>query len=180
MGLATVYGIIKHHNGMIKVTSTLGEGTAFDLYFPVTDQNQTVEIKPEDTTLPRGTERILLVDDDKLLVELGEEILTAAGYQVITVTSSTKAMEIFATNPDHFDLIITDQTMPELNGKDMIRNIKKIRSNVPTILCTGHSNKIDEKVATELGINAFLMKPVQLSKLLQVVRMVLDEVLEIK
>ena len=176
MGLSTVQGIIKTHNGMIKVTSTLGDGTIFDLYFPVVEQSQAVEKELEDTSLPEGTERILLVDDDENLAKLGEEVLTEAGYQVTTLTSSTKAMKVFTTNHDHFDLVITDQTMPELSGKDLIQSIKKIRSATPTILCTGHSNMVDVETAAALGIDAFLTKPVQIPELLQTVRRVLDAV----
>lgn len=175
MGLATVQGIVARHDGLIKVTSLSGQGTTFDLYFPLLEETYKEEASTvQEEALPRGTERILFVDDDEMLANLGETLLSEMGYQVTTMTDSTEALELFAANADRIDLVITDQTMPNLTGKDLIQEIKQIRPDIPTILCTGYSSKINEEEAKELGINAFLMKPVGLSELQGIVRQLLD------
>lgn len=174
MGLATVQGIVVQHGGLIKVDSAPGQGTEFDLYFPIVDAKRT-EPALVNTEFFRGTEQILFVDDDEMLASLGGELLTEIGYQVSVMTDSTEALKTFTTNADHFDLVITDQTMPDLCGKDLILELKKVKPDIPTILCTGFSSKIDDVHAAELGINAFLMKPLNLSKLSQTVRRVLGE-----
>jgi PAS domain S-box-containing protein len=176
MGLSTVQGIVAQHGGFIKVNSVLGQGTIFDIYFQIIEQTHTGEPAAEDTILPRGTEHILFVDDDKMLASLGEKLLTEMGYQVSTMTDSTEALKMFAENADHFDLVITDQTMPNLTGKDLIEEIKKVKADILTILCTGYSSKIDKDHAKEQGINAFMMKPLDLLQLAQTVRKVLDGV----
>lgn len=102
-------------------------------------------------------------------------MLTAMGYQVTLMTESQEALKLFAANPKHFDLIFTDQTMPELTGKELIQKVKEIQPDIPTIICTGYSSMIDEEEAKKLGANAFLMKPLDLPVLLQTIRQVLDE-----
>ncbi len=174
MGLSTVYKIVEQYNGLIKVSSDLGAGTTFELYFPLVEQSQAEETITVKSDLPRGTEKILFVDDDEMLAQVGELILSEMGYRVVTMTESTEALKLFTANSDHFDLVITDQTMPGLSGKDLIQELLKIRPDLPTILCTGFSNKIDEDEAKELGISAFCMKPLDLPELLQTVRVVLD------
>ena len=175
MGLATVQGIVDQHGGWIKVKSILGEGTTFDLYFPVIESPQAVKSIPINPALPKGTEKILFVDDDQMLAELGGNMLTEMGYRVVVMTESSEALKLFTANPDHFDLLITDQTMPGLTGKDLIQKLLKIRPDLPTILCTGYSSKVNEDEAKELGARAFCMKPLDLPELLQTIRRVLDE-----
>nr|MDA3903200.1 ATP-binding protein [Desulfuromusa sp.] len=176
MGLSTVQGMMKDIGGQIKASSTLGQGTIFNLYFPMLEATQTEESTPENTTLPRGTERILFVDDDEMLASLGEKLLTEMGYQVVVMNESTEALKMFTVNFEHFNLVITDQTMPQLCGKDLIAELKKVKPDIPTILCTGYSSKINKEDAKELGISAFMMKPLDLPKLAQTVRRVLDGV----
>jgi len=174
MGLATVEGIVVQHGGLIKVNSIPKQGTVFDLYFPLVD-GEITEPAPTNTELPRGTEQILFIDDDEMLASLGGQLLTQIGYQVSVMTDSIEALKLFTANADSIDLVITDQTMPDLCGKDLIQELKKVRHDIPTILCTGFSSKIDEDTAKELDINAFMMKPLDLPKLSQIVRRVLDE-----
>jgi len=176
MGLSTVQGIVAQHGGIIKVNSVPNQGTTFNLYFPIIKQTHIDQPTAENMTLPRGTERILFVDDDEMLASLGEKLLTSMGYQVSVMTESTEALKMFAANAEHFALVITDQTMPQLCGKDLIQELKKIRPDIPTILCTGFSSKVNEDNAEELGISAFMMKPLDLIKLAQTVRRVLDGV----
>lgn len=101
--------------------------------------------------------------------------MSGIGYQVSMMTDSTEALKLFTANADRFDVVITDQTMPGLTGKDLIAEIKKVRPDISTILCTGYSSKVDEEKAAELGISAFLMKPLDLPTLSQTIRWVLDE-----
>ncbi len=174
MGLATVQGIVAQHDGVIKVNSIPDQGTVFSIYFPVT--NKTVsKTEPSQKLLPEGTEKILFVDDDEMLASIGEMLLSEKGYRVTAMTESREALKLFAANPDHFDLMITDQTMPDVTGQELIQKLKKIKPDVRTILCTGYSSKINKEEAEKQGINAFCMKPLDLPELLQTVRRVLDE-----
>lgn len=174
MGLSTVYGIVEQHNGMIKVRSSVGQGTTFEIYFPVIEFQQ-LESSSVIHDLPRGDEKILFLDDDEMLANVWSQMLTEHGYKVSTMTNSIEAVKLFAANPDYFDLVITDQTMPELSGQDFIRELLSIRPKLLTILCTGYSSKIDEDKAKKQGIKAFCMKPLDLAELLETIRRVLDE-----
>ncbi|MEA3363619.1 MAG: PAS domain S-box protein, partial [Thermodesulfobacteriota bacterium] len=174
MGLAVVHGIIESHGGFSHVSSFPGHGTTFELYFPSTDQPTPEEISAIQT-IPKGHEQILFVDDEEMLAEIGSRMLSEHGYNVATSTNSQKALELFKENPDQFDLVITDQTMPDLSGKDLLKELLDTRPNLATILCTGYSTQINEGDIEELGIKAFCMKPLDLPELLETVRRVLDE-----
>ncbi len=173
VGLSTVQGIVDQHGGLIKVKSTLGEGTSFELYFPIIERRKKGRALVVQE-LPRGTEKILFLDDDEMLANVWSKILSEYGYRVSIITSSTEALKLFTANPEYFDLVITDQTMPELSGKELIKELLNVRPDLPTILCTGYSTKINEDDTKKLGIKAFCMKPLDLPKLLQTVRKVLD------
>ena len=173
MGLATVQGVLKVLGGMIKVDSVLGQGTTFELYFPTVSE-PVIEALPNNLDLPRGAEKILFIDDDEMLVQLGEMMLSEVGYRVVTMTESTEALKLFTANSDYFDLVITDQTMPNLSGIDLIQELLKIRPDLPIILCTGFSTKVDKDEAKKLGVKAFGMKPLDMPNFLQEVRRVLD------
>ncbi|NOY13981.1 MAG: response regulator [Deltaproteobacteria bacterium] len=175
LGLSTVQGIVDQHGGFIKVASTLGQGSTFSLFFPLVEV-PVEKVAPPVRQLPKGDERILFVDDEEMLAGLGEEQLTAAGYQVTAVTDSLEALRLFKAQPEAFDLVITDQTMPELCGKDFIRELLKIRPDLPTILLTGYSSKVTEDEVKQLGIKAFCLKPMDLSEMVKIVRRVLDKV----
>jgi CheY-like chemotaxis protein len=123
--------------------------------------------------LPAGTEKILFIDDEQVLVELGTEILMRLGYGVTSVTDSVHALEIFRSRPVEFDLVITDYTMPKLTGADLCEEFHQIRPNIPIIVCTGFSEKITETTASDLGVE-LIMKPFGLKQLAGLVRMVLD------
>ncbi len=118
----------------------------------------------------------MFVDDEEMLASLGSQLLKDFGYQVTSMTDSTEALELFAQDPHQFDLIITDQTMPFLSGKELIKQILAIRADIPTILSTGYSNSISEEEANNIGISAFCLKPMNLTETVQTVRNVLDEV----
>lgn len=175
MGLSTVQGIVDQHGGFIKVESSPGRGASFFVYFPrlQDSENKSKTSKVTSPLLP-GSERILFVDDDEILIELGKEMLAELGYRVTTAATGRLALEQFTAEPSNYDLVITDQTMPELTGKELIRELKKIRSDLPTILTTGYSSKISEEEAAAMGIDAFCLKPLDLPELAQTIRRVLD------
>lgn len=174
MGLAVVHGIMQGCGGMARVHSEVGRGTTFFVYFPVTELP--VEcLEDQETDWPRGSERVLLVDDEPAIVSMGEQWLSRLGYQVTAVGSSVEALERFRRNPQAFDLVITDQTMPLLPGSELTREILKLRPEMPVILCTGYSSMVNEEVAEAIGIRKYMLKPLRGKELALAVRQVLDE-----
>ena len=173
MGLAIVHGIVEECGGAIRVETAPGQGTTFRVYFPVVAV-QRAEVLQEPVNIPKGCERILFVDDETVLVDLGESMLQWLGYQVTVEQSSLRALNLFARNPYLFDLVITDQTMPDLTGRDLARKILEIRPEMPIILCTGYSDQIDEVSAKNLGIREYLLKPLNVGKIARMIRTVLD------
>jgi CheY-like chemotaxis protein len=174
MGLAIVLGIVLGHGGMITVDSEPGEDTTFNMFFPIvkTEKIQRTEVPGE---LSQGNERILFVDDEKMVAEMGCTMLERQGYKVTGKTSSIDALKTFKSDPEAFDLVITDQTMPNMSGAELAVELLKIRPGIPIILCTGYSKKISEKEAKELGIREFLLKPFDRRQLAKSVRKVLDK-----
>lgn len=172
LGLAVVQGIVKSHNGAVTVESEVGKGTTFHVYLPVIMRKLTAE-EEISTPLPMGHESILFVDDEQPLVEIGKQMLQRLGYTVATRTSSVEALELFKANPDRFDLIITDIVMPNMTGEKLAEKMMDIRSDIPVILCTGYSEKITRKHASDMGIQSFLMKPLVMRDLATTVRQAL-------
>ena len=173
MGLAVVHGIVRAHNGGIQVYSEPGRGSTFEVYLPRILKEAGDFQTPSDP-LPKGSERILFIDDEEALVELLLRMLSHLGYKVTAMTNSTEALDLFRSQPGHFDLVITDLTMPELTGDRLTQEIIRLRSDVPIILCTGFSEKISVERAKEIGVAAFLMKPIVLRDLANTIRQVLD------
>ncbi len=175
MGLAVVHGIVKAHDGTLTVDSIPGKGSKFTLYFPrAREKDET----PADISLPelrRGVEHILVVDDEESLVEIIRLRLEDLGYTVTAMTDSTVALEKFKEFPDRFDLVVTDQTMPKMTGKQLVKKMFSLRPDLPVILCSGYSRQIDETKAAELGIRAFMMKPVDMDDLARMIQTLLDE-----
>lgn len=174
MGLAVVHGIITAHGGSISAESAQGNGTKIEVYLP-TITEQLWKGTSNQEPLPYGKESILFVDDEEALVRLGQELLTHLGYTVEVRTSSINALELFQADPNRFDLVITDQTMPNLTGEALTRELLRIRPGLPIILCTGFSHTLSAEKAKTLGIRAYLMKPLAIRDLAPIVRHVLDE-----
>ena len=173
LGLAVVYGIVREHGGDIRVKSEIGKGAQFDVYFPIMEkETQLQEITPP-PTYESGTEKILLVDDEEAIVRLEKEILSRLGYRVEERYSSTDALQAFKADPNSFDLVITDMTMPNMTGDQFAEKLISIRPDIPVIICTGFSERMNKEKAKEMGIRGFLLKPVVKSEMARLIRDVL-------
>jgi len=172
--LSVVYGIIRDYGGAITLESVSGAGSIFHVYLPAVSQ----EFKKKDKViedLPTGNERILFVDDEGILANMGKELLEHLGYAVIAVTSSINALDTFRTHADSIDLVITDMTMPGMMGTDLAKEIWRLCPETPIILCTGYNDLIDEEKAEQAGFKRFMMKPLRQRELAKEVRAVLDQ-----
>ncbi len=175
LGLAAVYGIVKAHGGDIRVESAVGQGTTFRVYLPLMSKEaEPASSKVVEIARP-GTERILLVDDERPVVQIEEQMLKRLGYQVTSRQSSLDALKTFQDDIDSFDLVVTDMTMPEMTGDKLARKLMEIRPDIPVIICTGFSERIDEEKAEAMGVKGFLMKPIVKADLAEMVRTVLDK-----
>ena len=174
MGLSTVHGIVKAYNGEIVVRSQLGKGSSFTIYLPATKRRSEAD-KYVAKELPGGRESVLVVDDEAPIANMTKMILQRLGYSVTTRTDSQEALELFQEGPDRFDLAITDMAMPNMTGEKLAREFKKIRPDLPVVLCTGYSNKVSGKTADQLGVSALVMKPLDRAKLAETVRKALDD-----
>ena len=175
MGLSTVQGIIDQHEGFINVISALGKGTTFELYFPtITEQQSADQLEIENSQIVHGSGKILFVDDEIKLLPIAKEMLTHLGYEVTTASGGRQALNLIRNNPQHFDLVMTDQTMPEMTGKELAVEIRKSGWQLPIILCTGYSSKIVKDEAEQFGISAYCNKPLRLTELSQIIRSILN------
>jgi nitrogen-specific signal transduction histidine kinase/CheY-like chemotaxis protein len=172
MGLAIVHGIVANHCGAIVVDSTPGQGTTCCIYLPRVqdgaDGNQA-----ELDRMSQDKTRVLFVDDEEMIVRLGQAMLKRLGYDVVTATSGREALQVFQCAPQHFDLVITDQTMPRVTGEDLAKALRQVRADIPIILCTGFSHRMDAGKAQAMGIDAFCMKPLTLQDLQRTIQQVL-------
>jgi len=158
LGLSVVHGIVKSCKGSITVLSEPGKGSTFNIFLPVISVDPDSD-ESSDEPLPTGQGRILFIDDEPVLVEVGTYMLETLGYEVVARTSSVEAVELFKAQPEKFDLVVTDMTMPAMTGEILAGEIMKVRPDIPIILCTGFSHQINKQKAMQLGIKAFVMKP---------------------
>ena len=174
MGLALVHGIVTSHNGHMDVESSEGKGTVFRLYLPLLDQPEGNSKSLNGNEPPVGHEHILVVDDEPQIVSFQKQVLEGLGYRVKAETDSMAALAAFRSAPGTFDALVTDMTMPGMTGEGLARELRKIRPDIPIILCTGYSASISEEKAMKKGINAFLLKPVNRGDLAVTLRKVLE------
>jgi len=174
MGLAIAHGIVSSYGGFITGASEPGVGTVFRVYFPALEQEASPGVEPV-STIPLGNERILLIDDEAMLAELGKMMLESLGYAVTIQTDSAEALATFQRQPDQFDVVITDQTMPGLTGGDLAQRMLETRPDLPIILCTGYSSIISEERSRAMGIKGFLPKPFTMQEIALIIRKVLGE-----
>ena len=173
MGLAMVHGIVTGHDGVLTVESRLGVGTTFTLYLPQiheTAENATPTVTPS----PHGVGRLLLIDDEAPLARMGQALLEHYGYEVISCTRSEEALATFHAEPHRFDLVITDQTMPHMTGERLSQELRRVRPDIPIILCTGFSHIMNAEKAKAMGIDAFLMKPLVARDWVSTIQQVLE------
>jgi CheY-like chemotaxis protein len=172
MGLAMVHGIVKSCKGDIKVYSEPGKGSVFHIVLPRA-QAEKIEGHIAAREAPQGSESVLLVDDEAVLLDVGEKILGSLGYRVTAICSAVEACELFSSNPAAFDVVITDQTMPQLTGYELAQRLMQVRSDIPVILCTGYSDLVTAESALAGGIKAFVIKPLDRLAIAETIRAVL-------
>lgn len=175
MGLAVVHGIVNGYGGHINVVSEAGSGTTFTIYFPVINEHLKLQKAKAQKAPARGHERIMIVDDQEYILKMMHRILSYLGYAVISEQSSLKALALFQHDPFALDMIITDQTMPDLTGAAMAKKILSIRPDIPIILCTGFSDLVSPEDAKAIGIREYLMKPISITEIAQTIRNVFDK-----
>ena len=174
LGLAVVQGIVQKCHGQTRISSQQGKGTAVEVFFPVVSKPDDTKTCEEIRPLPGGNEHVLLVDDEKAITRFQSRVLNRLGYQVTECTDSRRALDIFKANPMAYDLLISDMTMPHLTGERLAEEIMAMRPGFPVILCTGFSERISVKKAEKMGIQGFLMKPVDRVEMAWTIRKCLD------
>lgn len=174
LGLSVVQSIVVTHGGAITAESNPGGGSTFHVYLPRTEQPEKIPETKTQKPLPTGTERILFVDDEPVLLEMARQMLERLGYHVVTTNGSFEALELFREEADRFDLVITDMTMPKMTGIELARELLNTRPNIPIILCSGSIDQALKGKAQAAGIREFMAKPISVRGIAQTVRKVFN------
>ena len=174
LGLSVVHGIVNALGGTITVSSEAGKGSTFRVLLPCLASGEAGQEQTIQTPVPGGTERILAIDDDPPVADMIKQMLTQLGYRVTARSSSLEALALFRSGPDGFDLVLTDMMMPQMTGTNLAGEIKRLRPDIPVVLCTGYSEKVDENTASAHGIAAYALKPLVKQQLAVLLRRVLD------
>ncbi|MBW2086710.1 MAG: PAS domain S-box protein, partial [Deltaproteobacteria bacterium] len=174
LGLTMVHGIVQDYGGSVSVYSEPRQGSVFHVFLPIFEGEVEAEIEALSPP-PMGYERVLFVDDEEALVDTGTQLLERLGYKVTAKTSSLEALEVFKAEPEGFDLVITDQTMPQMTGEKLAQELLSIRPDIPVILCTGFSERLTAEKIKEMGVRALIMKPVVINQLARIIRQVLAQ-----
>jgi CheY-like chemotaxis protein len=169
MGLSVVQGIVRNAKGAVTVYSEIGKGSTFNVFLPRVE-GEASSLKVASEPIAAGRERILLVDDEKVQVQSIRNMLERLGYKVVAMTDSVEALSVFRKDPLAFDLVITDQTMPQLTGVRLAEELLRIRPDLPIMLCTGFSEAIDASGIQAAGISRFLMKPFSVRDMSEAIR----------
>jgi CheY-like chemotaxis protein len=174
LGLASAYGIIKNHGGFINVYSEKGEGTTFNIYLPASGKEVVKEKRLSEDIL-RGTETVLLVDDEEMIIDVGEKLLMELGYTVLIARSGKETIKLFKKKKVQVDLIILDMIMPDMGGRDVYDKLKQINPDIKVLLSSGYSINGQAQAILDRGCNGFIQKPFNIEQLSRKVREILDE-----
>lgn len=174
LGLSVIHGIVQSHGGAITVYSEPGEGSEFHIYLPLIEESAGERQRSVPKSLPTGNERILFVDDELALADLGKLMLAKLGYSVVAETDSERALDLFRSDPEAFDAVVTDLTMPKLRGDNLAKELLQIRPDLPIIIATGFGNSAIRQGVMEVGVKILVGKPLSIEELAQNVRMALD------
>ena len=173
LGLSVVHGIVQESGGAIAVASEPGRGSVFRIHLPAVEADLQI-MAPEEEEPPQGTESILLVEDEPAMAALGSNVLSRLGYRVEPVLGSKEALDLFRSGPERFDLVVTDQTMPKLTGTELALELKRVRPDIPIILCTGFDTASAIKRVEDFGIRGIVCKPYRTLELAEAVRSALE------
>jgi CheY-like chemotaxis protein len=175
MGLSVVHGIVKSHGGVITMESSEGKGSLFTVYLPVCDEDcQALACHTDNTPPVRGKGKILIVDDEEIVLSSLQRVLTMSGYQVVAVSDGIEAFDLFCRKPSEFDIVLTDLTMPGMTGLELTKKLLDIRPDTSVILCTGFNDAIDYNEARSLGIKDLLLKPAGTKELRKTITRILE------
>ena len=174
LGLASAYGTIKNHGGIIDVLSEKGEGTTFNIYLPASEKELPEEKRPREDIL-KGKETVLLVDDEEIVRGISGQMLEKLNYETILAGSGKEALEIYRKNKDKIDMIILDMIMPDMGGGETYDSLKEINPNVKVLLSSGYSIDGQAQEILDRGCNGFIQKPFGMKQLSQEIRAVLDK-----